>query len=99
MCHPDSAIWTGVTTDIFGEDTLGPNWAHQQLTFRLPMEQGGFMVDHARSMDLCHNPELRWQHGQFVDAQFHWVHLTENYLYPGISPLPAKECNVARDCG
>lgn len=74
---------------MFGEDTLEPTWEQQQLSYRLPSAQGGFMVNHSRSMDLCHNPEMLWQHGHFLDEFHPWLHVERNYLFPGESTSPS----------
>ena len=83
MCPPDSPIWS-ITTDILGEDVLPAKpWDTDQLAFRLPQELGGFIHDHQAAMDLCQNPELRWQHGNFFTEWPIDVPIGRNRLYPG----------------
>lgn len=82
MCPPGSPIFD-LGSDLFGEETLPPQWSEQQLAFRLPEERGGFLHDHQTAMDLCMNPELRWQHGNYLTTRPVGLASRRNYLYPG----------------
>jgi hypothetical protein len=84
MCPPGSPIFD-LVPDLFGDLQLPPKWAQQQLAFRLPDEKGGFIHDHQAAMDLCVNPELLWQHGNYLTQTPAQVEFRRNYLYPGES--------------
>jgi hypothetical protein len=84
MCPPSSPIFD-LVPDLFGEEQLPPQWAQQQLAFRLPEESGGFIFDHQAAMDLCVNPEIRWQHGNYLTTRRVALASRRNYLYPGKS--------------
>lgn len=86
-CPPGSPIFD-LVPDLFGEVQSSPIWAQQQLAFRVPGAKGGFIHDHQAAMDLCVNPELLWQHGNYLTQQPTQVNFRRNYLYPGKHSRP-----------
>ena len=77
-CPPDSPART-YTTDILGETTY-PTTDCSDLAFRLPAGQGGFVYDVSKQADVCTNPSLRDQHGNFIKPELH-VSMQRNRLY------------------
>ena len=55
-----------------------------ELLFRFPPEMGGFIHNQSRAYDICHNPALRHQHGNFIKPELH-AKITRNKVYPVFS--------------
>jgi len=78
-CPPDSPA-RQYTKDIFN-NTVFPDRVTQGLDWRLPREQGSFVYDAQAAGDLCRNPALAHQHGNFLQTYLNVAH-QRNRLYP-----------------
>lgn len=78
-CHPDSPARQG-TVDVFGNMPF-PKRVMDGLDWRLPREQGGYVYDVQAAGDLCRNPLLADQHGNFLQPFVDHPH-QRNRLYP-----------------
>jgi len=81
-CPPDSLART-YTTDPFGQ-TVYPLEHLAPASFRLPDSQGSFVFDPKTSGDICTNPALREQNGNFLKPEL-YVSMKRNRLYPVFS--------------
>lgn len=81
-CAPDSPA-RQYTKDVYN-NTLYPERVVQGLDWRLPRDQGSFVFDVQAAGDLCRNPMLEHQHGNFLQPYLYFQH-QRNRLYPVFS--------------
>lgn len=78
-CPPESSVRI-YHQDLSGE-VVYPLEEAATAGYRLPLEQGGFVFDVKAASDVCTNPNLRNQHGNYIHPELR-VPMKRNRLYP-----------------